>query len=354
MPRFVSYTTNEIEAIIQEIKCASTPGPFFKVEGQYIHPADVVRFEGPEKAATFRLSDGTTVQHDQYGEQESGDLLYRALRVIRRPIGKSYATEPDFKYLSSGGYLMDENVSLISDLDGLDNGNRIDAEEELVFAYDDSEDKLYKFNLEGNNKTQIKDIGQIYSHALDPSINYVVYATAGNGYELKAVSYDGSQVSTLYEDIGVSPEAMEVDPDPGTVFFVTFGDELYKANLDGSNIQQIAANIESTKSMTIDRERGEIYVLDTYYYYGEVYDYNGNLIRNIGKPEENVDLQCRGFDYNPVADALIVATRDNDTPNKGPKEVIKTPRTGEEEIIGSYGTFSNGRPQSVVSTAFKP
>lgn len=356
MPRFTTYTTDDVEAIVQEMKCASTPGPFFKVGGEYIHASDVVGFEGPEKAAKFKLSDGRTVQHDQYGERESGDLLYRALRVIRRPIGKSQLTEPSFNYLAAGGYLMDENIQLISELEDGDNGNRIHAEENLVFGYDDQDDILYKFNLNGYAKEQVRDMPEMYAFALDRSINYAVYGTSGNGngYEIKSVSYDGNNVYSLYQNIGDSPETMEVDPGPGTVFFTNFGDELYKANLDGSNLERIVAVVESTKAMTIDRDRQEIYVLDTFYYYGEVYDYNGNLIRNIGQPERNDDFQCRGFDYNPRADELVVVTRDDDTENKNPHEVIKTPRTGEEEILGSYGVLTERATDDVVDTQFKP
>ena len=345
MPRFDSYTSDDIQLVIEELESAHTSGPFFKVQGEYIHPSDVVRFEGPENKATFYLRDGSVKTNKPFVEGESGDLLYRALRVIRRPPGNPSRGRCPANRIGVQGKVTNEFGDVIADIIP-EKDVRIDLENELIFGIDDNNDDIYRYNLDGSNETAIyTSTDPIRDISLFKGENEVIAVRwDGSQNVISEITYSGGSPFDLYTGVP-DMKSVQVDQREGILIGHEAGNnEIYKGDLQGNTFSTIASTNKNWNLSSIDTQRKEFYLLERNSYYGKVFDYSGNTKRVIGSPSS--ELSAQAFSYSERGDCLIVID--------GNENILRLPRDGSDEIRDTYGTLPHSLSGEDSDVAFIP
>lgn len=129
---------------------------------------------------------------------------------------------------------------------------------QIAFAYsgNDGNVDIYKINTDGTNQTQLtNDIGRDITPDWSPDGNKIVFASNRNAqqYQLYIMNSDGSNPTQLTQLSGGSRNPVW-SPNGQSIAFLkpvdnTLGFELYKINVDGTNLTKLA-NIDEPGNIT--------------------------------------------------------------------------------------------------------
>lgn len=347
MPRFDSYEDGEIEEITQEICCSDPTGPYFVVGGRFIRPDEIVSFQGPEESPSFTLKDGSTVQHNRFNEQENGDLLFRALKVIRRPIGKSQTVKPSFNRILVGenSYgVFDSSFSNIfavsnpnlTHYHSLDVVNKIatgiavtnsgNARGIVVEEYEAGNTNEYGPTIGGN------DVGPQAGTAVEPNQRrvWIHGHDSGDNSNIQRIDYDGQNGTTVFGGFNVDgnpeDETIGIDPEKGVGFIADAG-SIFKFNLDGSGSPTNLGSIPAGE-LDVDPENERIILYGVGSGTVYIYDYNGNQIDSF-----SISADIDSISWINGEDRIFIADESND-------KIVESDLSGNERDLFNVGIGS--------------
>jgi len=84
MPKTRIVSESDAEELREFLRQTSAVGPFARIGDQNVKVDDIREFAGPRDSATFTLSDGSTVQHDEFKQGSVGDLIFDAFVLLKR------------------------------------------------------------------------------------------------------------------------------------------------------------------------------------------------------------------------------------------------------------------------------
>ena len=189
--------------------------------------------------------------------------------------GKIYFSEPDkIKRASLNGTNVEEiltGVGRVTDI-ALDMTNRK--------IYWVSPPRIYRANLDGSriekiidggvpNNPQGKVTNDPFSIALDIEAKKIYWGNNGP-WDIRSVNYDGSDIEhiaikhfvfdNVLFPITIDAESLELDVRDGKMYFVdSFQDNIARANLDGSDYENLGISLNDPRGLTLDLQNRKMY-----------------------------------------------------------------------------------------------
>jgi len=117
---------------------------------------------------------------------------------------------------------------------------------------------IMRSELDGTNKVEIATAMSPSGMAADP-VNGKLYFITYNSTALHRVNYDGTGQETILPALGGQGVGVAVDPAAGNVYYSTRGNDIFVADLDGSNPSTLLTGQGAVQGLAIDTAEGLIY-----------------------------------------------------------------------------------------------
>ena len=170
----------------------------------------------------------------------------------------------------------------------------------------DATGKIQRANLDGSKAEDIiSDLERPEGIALDLSQGKVYWTDKGNWIykgnwldtstgKIQRANLDGSEVEDLVSGLE-KPDAIALDPSAGKIYWVESGTgKIQRANLDGSEVEDLVSGLATPLGIALDLSAGKIYWTDE----GTVPLYTGGSIDGPGK------IQRANLDGSEVEDLV--------------------------------------------------
>ncbi len=137
-------------------------------------------------------------------------------------------------------------------------GLAVDPEAGFLFRSDFNADQVVRTDLDGGNALTVGNALSPSGMAVDPVAQRVYFITYNNT-QLYRVNYDGTGQEVIVPNLGGQGVGVAVDPAAGLVYYSTRANDLFVAELDGSNPAVFLTGQTVVQGLTIDPEADRIY-----------------------------------------------------------------------------------------------
>jgi uncharacterized protein YjbI with pentapeptide repeats len=139
----------------------------------------------------------------------------------------------------------------------------LDSTNRKLFWINASDKKIQRSNFDGTSIEDVITDTNIYSPmslAVDPANEKIYWS--GIEY-IKSVNFDGTEIEDIVTTGIYSPRGITLDLDNDKIYWVDLvGNDINRANLDGSNIEELVTDIENPTDVVLNAGKTEIYWLD--------------------------------------------------------------------------------------------
>jgi len=142
-------------------------------------------------------------------------------------------------------------------------GLAVDTETGKIYWSEFSAGEIWQMNADGSNKSMLVDVGGNPSGlAVDTVNNHIYYLTYNSTALYRIDLATGSNKTTIHSSLNGQGVAVAVDPAAEKLYYTIRGDDVFRSNLDGQNVETLITNQGAVQGMDIDVDSNKIYWID--------------------------------------------------------------------------------------------